>query len=481
MGQYEDFVSELQASIFADSFPYCSELIRGLSAEMKAAPRDPSAADPQASRLAYAEEPGLLSCLLQAVSTPVRRAALECLATASDPACCRRRVLDEPLLMSTLQDAFRDPKMPSRERAELMRTLANLAAHAPLRAELAADAGFVAFLFDAVYLASPAKGMRPAAREGVGAVLEVLVKLLEDPASHGSIPEERFEPTLCYAFNFAASKVFKILELVASNRSGLHQSSRSLVCTRLFVTNFLLAMHTREPDPEQHEEKLLQTFRVMAELSRLEAGRAYLRDYTTLSDTMLVWEMTKFLKYADVRRMMLNVCTIGPLNTDEARVRGEGDPEDFVIDADQFGEQGPPPLHFLSRPLFHQAMIARGLIEASTDVAAFLPAALELAEKSRVGEAVRAMMRRTQAGIDRGICRGGEPGGGQELRTLTKTFRLEFKYTKGYAERVGKDKAKFMFLQGPLMEDFTETDVSMVCSQAFVLQSLFEGGQAHLT
>jgi hypothetical protein len=38
-----------------------------------------------------------------------------------------------------------------------------------------------------------------------------------------------------------------------------------------------------------------------------------------------------------------------------------------------------------------------------------------------------------------------------------------------------------MFLQGPLMEDFTETDVSMVCSQAFVLQSLFEGGQAHLT
>jgi hypothetical protein len=195
-GQYEDFVSELQASIFADSFPYCSELIRGLSAEMKAAPRDPSAADPQASRLAYAEEPGLLSCLLQAVSTPVRRAALECLATASDPACCRRRVLDEPLLMSTLQDAFRDPKMPSRERAELMRTLANLAAHAPLRAELAADAGFIAFLFDAVYLASPAKGMRPAAREGVGAVLEVLVKLLEDPASHGSIPEERFEPTL---------------------------------------------------------------------------------------------------------------------------------------------------------------------------------------------------------------------------------------------------------------------------------------------
>jgi hypothetical protein len=39
----------------------------------------------------------------------------------------------------------------------------------------------------------------------------------------------------------------------------------------------------------------------------------------------------------------------------------------------------------------------------------------------------------------------------------------------------------FLFLQGSMMEEFTDEDVSMVCSQAFVLKSLFEGGQAHLT
>jgi len=39
----------------------------------------------------------------------------------------------------------------------------------------------------------------------------------------------------------------------------------------------------------------------------------------------------------------------------------------------------------------------------------------------------------------------------------------------------------FTFLQSNFMEDFTDDDVGMICSQAFVLKSLFEGGQAHLS